>query len=97
MSLLWPRSSLGPRQRGCDRGRSPGGRCHHSAALTPLLLWLVRQAYIAAGGTEALGLIGGTGVRLVLAALVLAVPTFLMGGTLPAAARAATPSSTPPR
>ena len=59
-----------------------------SAALTPALLWLTRQAYMAAGGTVALGLVGGTVVRLLLAALVLAVPTWLMGGTLPAVARA---------
>jgi len=58
-----------------------------SAAVTPGLLWLVRQAYIGAGGTVTLGLAGGSVVRLVLAALVLAVPTLAMGGTLPAAAR----------
>src|SRR5437867_3803214 len=58
-----------------------------SAALTPLLLWGVRGAYIATGGSPVLGLWGATGVRLVLAALVLLLPTFLMGGTLPAAAR----------
>src|SRR5262245_57027649 len=59
-----------------------------TAALTPPLLSLVRAAYIAAGGTQSLGLAGGTVVRLVLSAIVLAVPTVLMGGTLPAAARA---------
>jgi len=59
-----------------------------SAALTPGLLWLVRWLYIQLGGTVVLGLAVGTAVRLVLAGLVLAVPTFLMGGTLPAAARA---------
>lgn len=58
-----------------------------SAALTPLLLWGVREAYIATGGSPVLGLWGATAVRLLLAALVLVVPTFLMGGTLPAAAR----------
>src|SRR6476620_11234210 len=58
-----------------------------SAALTPLLLWLVRKAYVATGGSPVLGLWGATAVRLLLAALVLLVPTFLMGGTLPAAAR----------
>src|SRR5688500_992907 len=50
-----------------------------SAALTPLLIDLVRVAYIASGGSIVL--------RFVLAALVLVVPTFLMGGTLSAAAR----------
>ena len=59
-----------------------------SAALTPALLWVTRRAYIAVGGTPVLGLFGGTMVRLILSALVLAVPTFLMGGTLPAVARA---------
>src|SRR5258706_11423613 len=42
---------------------------------------------MALGGTVALGVVGGTSVRLVLSAIVLAAPTFLMGGTLPAAAR----------
>lgn len=60
-----------------------------SAALTPLLFWLVRGAYIATGGSAALGQTGATIARLVLASLVLCLPTFLMGGTLPAAARAA--------
>jgi spermidine synthase len=57
------------------------------AAITPGLLWLVRRVYIVLGGTPGLGLLGGTAVRLVLTAVVLAGPTFLMGGTLPAAAR----------
>src|SRR6185312_7309991 len=38
----------------------------------------------------ALGLGGGTVARLILAAVVLGVPTLLMGGTLPAAAQAVT-------
>ncbi|HEY6179780.1 MAG TPA: fused MFS/spermidine synthase, partial [Kofleriaceae bacterium] len=59
-----------------------------SAAVSPLLLGLVRTLYIASGGTPALGLVGGTAIRLVLAALVLAVPTLAMGGTLAAATRA---------
>jgi spermidine synthase len=59
-----------------------------AAAASPLLLLLVRQIYVAAGGTSALGLGMGTLLRLVLASLVVGVPTFLMGGTLPAAARA---------
>src|SRR5262252_5094844 len=57
-----------------------------SAAATPALARLVRVAYIAAGGSLRLGLTGGTVARLLLSALVLAVPTILMGGTLPAAA-----------
>jgi spermidine synthase len=58
-----------------------------TAAITPFLLWGVRQAYISTGGSPVLGLGMATVVRLAGAALVLLVPTFLMGGTLPAAAR----------
>ena len=58
-----------------------------SSAVTPGLFWLVRQAYVRLGGTLALSVLGGTAVRLALAGLVLAIPTLLMGGTLPAAAR----------
>ncbi len=50
-----------------------------STAFTPWLIDLVRVAYVASGGSHVL--------RFVLAALVLALPTFLMGGTLSAAAR----------
>lgn len=60
-----------------------------AAALTPLLLWLARLAYVALGGTPALGMMGGTCVRLLLAGVVLLTPTFLMGGTLPAVVKAA--------
>ncbi|MCW5805783.1 MAG: fused MFS/spermidine synthase, partial [Deltaproteobacteria bacterium] len=59
-----------------------------SVPLTPLLVDLVRAAYIATGGTQTLGA-ATTPVRLLLASLVLIVPTLAMGGTLPAAARAA--------
>ena len=58
------------------------------APLTLVLLAGVRTAYIGLGGTAALGPVLGTGLRLVLATLVLVVPTFLMGATLPAAVRA---------
>jgi spermidine synthase len=61
-----------------------------SAAASPLLLTFVRHLYIAAGGTMTQGFPLGTISRLVLASLVLAAPTVLMGGTLPAAARAIT-------
>ncbi len=50
-----------------------------SVAFTPALIDLVRAAYIASGGSIVL--------RFLLTALVLALPTFLMGGTLSAAAR----------
>jgi spermidine synthase len=79
-----------------DRARRPLGLYANlellislGAAVTPLLVELARAAYVALGGTVALGMVGGSAVRLVLSALVLAVPTLLMGGTLPAAARAA--------
>jgi spermidine synthase len=59
-----------------------------SAAATPLLLWVAREAYVRLGGTPQLGTPLGTLIRLLLSALVLAMPCFLMGGTLPAATRA---------
>src|SRR5438552_2599609 len=59
-----------------------------SAALSPLFIFGGRSVYIALGGTEAMGIVFGTIVRLILAAIILGVPTFLMGGTLPAVARA---------
>src|SRR6476659_1716070 len=59
-----------------------------SAAISPLLIVGAQQFYLALGGTAALGMTWGTIVRLVLAAAILGLPTFLMGGTLPAAVRA---------
>lgn len=59
-----------------------------SAALSPALIFLARSAYVALGGTQTMGMFFGTGARLILAAVILSVPTFLMGGTLPAAVRA---------
>ena len=61
-----------------------------AAALTPFLIDGVRALYIASGGSVTLGAFGATLLRLAFAALVLAAPTFLMGGTLSAAARAVT-------
>jgi spermidine synthase len=58
------------------------------AAVTPALVWVVRAGYVGVGGSTSLGAFFGTLVRLVLSALVLGLPTFLMGGTLPAATRA---------
>lgn len=60
------------------------------AALSPVLLILVERAYLATGGTNALGPVGATVLRLLLAALVLLPSVVAMGGTLPAAARAVT-------
>lgn len=58
-----------------------------TAALTPFLVMIARHFYSSLGGSLGLGPVFGTGARLVLSALVLAGPTLLMGGTLPAAAR----------
>ncbi len=68
-----------------------------SAAATPLWLFLVRQGYIALGGTLRLGLGGGTLARLLFSTLVLCLPTVLMGGTLPAATRAVETDEDPTR
>jgi spermidine synthase len=64
-----------------------------SAAATPLLLWLVRSAYLAMGASFTLGSFFATIVRLLLTLIVLAIPTVLMGGTLPAVARSLERSS----
>ncbi len=56
---------------------------------TPFLLDAIRATYLGLGGTIRLGVGAGALARLVLAACVLAVPTLLMGGTLPAVCRAA--------
>jgi MFS family permease len=61
-----------------------------SAAASPLAIGLVRSVYLALGGQTALGLAAATVIRLALSALVLGLPTVLMGATLPAAARAVT-------
>ncbi len=61
-----------------------------AAALSPLLILVVHRLYISLGGSTDLGLVAGTGVRMVLAIVALGGATFLMGGTLPAAARAIT-------
>ena len=58
-------------------------------ACSPFILWLVRAGYFALGGEAAIGHFAATLCRLLLATLVLGLPTFLMGGTLPAAGRAA--------
>ena len=63
------------------------------AAVTPILIHLSRELYLMLGGTVVMGLTLSTIVRLILSTLVLAIPTFLMGGTLPAAARSAEDTS----
>lgn len=59
-----------------------------AAAMSPLMIDAAQFVYIAWGGQSTLGAPLATFVRLLAAALILGVPTFLMGGTLPAAARA---------
>ncbi|MEA2568478.1 MAG: spermidine synthase [Acidobacteriota bacterium] len=59
-----------------------------SAAISPLLLFGVAKIYLVLGGSIQLGLGLATIVRLLLSTLILGIPTLLMGGTLPAAARA---------
>lgn len=58
------------------------------ATLSPFLILLVRKSYLSLGGSMVLGMPVAIAVRLALSCVVLGVPTFLMGGTLPAAARA---------
>lgn len=58
------------------------------AFVSPYLLDLTRAAYVGLGGVSVLGAPLATLARLALSALVLAAPTILMGGALPAAARA---------
>ncbi|MEX0727271.1 MAG: fused MFS/spermidine synthase [Planctomycetaceae bacterium] len=85
---------IGPR---ADRHRSPlllygllEAAIAVCVALSPWLVEIVRGVYIASGGQTALGVFGATAYRLLLATIVLLVPTFLMGGTLPAAGKAIT-------
>ncbi len=61
-----------------------------SVLLSPFLIDAARAIYISLGGQMVLGFTGATVARIVLSALVLLVPTVLMGGTLPAAVSAAT-------
>ncbi len=68
-----------------------------SAAATPLLVMGADGAYIGAGGSAVLGTTGATLLRLLLSVVILGVPTFLMGGTLPAAARAVESEDDPER
>jgi hypothetical protein len=60
-----------------------------SAAVSPFLVDGLTAAYLALGGSPRLGSGGATIARLVLTALALGPAVVLMGGTLPAAVRAA--------
>lgn len=68
-----------------------------SATLTPFWLTIARSIYLGIGGSTALGDTGATALRILLAAPILLPPTILMGGTLPALARAAEGDRSPGR
>ena len=61
-----------------------------TAFLSPFLIDALHACYIFLGGQLTLGFTVATAVRLMISGIVLGVPTFLMGGTLPAAVRAVT-------
>lgn len=63
------------------------------AAISPWLLHLTRSVYLESGGMASLGFWGATAARMALSIIVLAIPTILMGGTLPAAVKAVTAAS----
>jgi len=84
--LLGKRADRHPSPLGLYAGLEAGIAI--SAGLSPLLLAAVEWLYVAMGGSARLGLAGSSIVRLLLSLIVLGLPTFLMGGTLPAVARA---------
>jgi spermidine synthase/MFS family permease len=84
--LFGPRADRSPRPLGLYAALELGAAL--LAALSPLLLWLVRTVYVEIGGSARLGLFAGTLLRIVLGALVLGGPTLLMGGAMPAAVAA---------
>ena len=57
------------------------------AVVTPFIITSIRSWYWSLGGILTLGAGMAMVVRLLLSAIILAIPTFLMGGTLPAAVR----------
>lgn len=59
-------------------------------AVSPFMVALVARLYFGLGGQLALGVAMATLVRLAFATVVLGIPTFLMGGTLPAAVKSVT-------
>ncbi len=67
------------------------------AAISPFLIELARGTYLATGGVAQLGSFGANALRVVLTALALGIPTVLMGGTLPALAKAVAAAEDPGR
>lgn len=68
-----------------------------AAALSPAMLGLARSLYLTTGGTAGMGLGIATCLQLFMTALVLGLPCFLMGGTLPAAMKFAQREDDPRR
>ncbi len=68
-----------------------------AAVASPSLLGLARSLYLKTGGTAGMGLAPATCLQLLMTALVLGVPCFLMGGTLPAAMKFAQRDDDPRR
>ncbi|MCX6849660.1 MAG: fused MFS/spermidine synthase, partial [Verrucomicrobia bacterium] len=68
-----------------------------AAVASPTLLGLARSLYLKTGGTAGMGLAPATCLQLLMTALVLGVPCFLMGGTLPAAMKFAQRDDDPRR
>lgn len=68
-----------------------------AAAASPALLGLARALYLKTGGTAGMGLGAATCLQLLMTALVLGLPCFLMGGTLPAAMKFAQRDDDPRR
>ncbi|WP_411825230.1 fused MFS/spermidine synthase [Luteolibacter sp. AS25] len=58
-----------------------------SAAITPILLVWVRSTYFTTGGESSLGYPVATLLRIGMTIVVIGLPCFLMGGTLPAAVK----------
>ncbi|MGV3662373.1 MAG: spermidine synthase [Prosthecobacter sp.] len=68
-----------------------------AAAASPAMLGLARSLYLKTGGTAGMGLGAATCLQLLMTALVLGLPCFLMGGTLPAAMKFAQRDDDPRR
>ena len=68
-----------------------------AAVASPVMLALARAIYLKTGGTAGMGLGSATCLQLLMTALVLGLPCFLMGGTLPAAMKFAQRDDDPRR
>ncbi|MBK8038492.1 MAG: fused MFS/spermidine synthase [Verrucomicrobiaceae bacterium] len=68
-----------------------------AAMASPVMLGLARTLYLKTGGTAGMGLGAATCLQLLMTALVLGLPCFLMGGTLPAAMKFAQRDDDPRR